>query len=138
MTQAWDQVQYPSYPFMPPGSPSAWFNPLWMGAIAQANQQTQAMPVLPEEYVYWLPSVFFQGEPSNQVNPVYYEAWQNQATMLMPVYPSEELSGSPHLWPSFFQVISRPVFLPDGTGVTSPTKAKPVHPGRDDLTIAPL
>ena len=138
MANSWEQLQYPQKAFLPQGDPADWFDPAWMASIDQAHHQTAVMPVLPIEYVYWIPSFFYEGEPSLQVNPVYYEVWQNQATTVMPVYPSEELHGSPHLWPFFFQVISRPVFLPDGTGVTSPTKAEPVHPGRNDLEIAPL
>ena len=180
MAQSWQQVQYPQKSFLPEGDPSEWFDPAWMAAIDQEDHQTQVMPVLPIEYVYWLPYLFFQDEPNNQVNPVYFEAWQNQPTTLMPVYPSEDLYGprhafpsfffeqepsyfegfpeawqnqpttlmpiypsealyaSPHLWPYLTMQIARPVFLPDGTGVTSPTKADPVNSGRDDLTIAPL
>ena len=138
MANSWEQLQYPQKAFLPQGDPSDWFDPAWLAAIDQANHQTQVIPVLPIEYVYWLPYLFFQDEPANQVNPAYQEVWQNQSTSLMPVYPSEELHGSPDLWPYFFQVIARPVFMPDGIGVTSPTKATPVHPGRDDLETAPL
>jgi hypothetical protein len=75
---------------------------------------------------YWLPEfVFFQMEPGDQVNPAYSEAWQNLATALMPEYTSEELYGAIHQWPSHFQQLAPPIFLPDGTGVTPPTKTKP-------------
>ena len=136
MNETWEQIQYPSHAFLPEGNPSDWFNPAWMAAIDQANSQMS--PVLPIPYVYTLPSFFYVNEPSLQVNPVYYEAWQNQATTLMPIYSSEELEGARHLWPYMTMQIARPVFLPDGTGVTSPTKADPVNTGRDDLELAPL
>ena len=123
---------------MPAGDPSEWFDPAWMAAIDRPEHQTEVMPVLPIEYLYQLPYLFFQDEPNNQVNPVYLEAWQNQPTTLMPVYPSEQIYGPIHNFPYFFQVISRPVFLPDGTGVTSPPKAEPVTTGRNDLDLAAL
>ena len=107
---------------------------------AWQNQPATLMPVYPSEDLYGprhaFPSFFFEQEPSYFEG--FPEAWQNQATTLMPIYSSEELEGARHLWPYLTMQISRPVFLPDGTGVTSPTKADPVNSGRDDLELAPL
>lgn len=126
------------------------------------------LPTYPILFYYWQESVFFQMEPSDQVNPVYAEAWSNLSTWLMPIwavadrenashlypyifggtiepsnyvsspaswenlstvlmpeYPSREKYGAMYQWPSFFQVLSTPTFLPDGTGVTAPTSTKP-------------
>jgi hypothetical protein len=85
-------------------------------------------PVLAIPYSYWLPFFAFQMEPVDQVNPVYAEAWQNQSTTLMPERTYEELYGPTHQWQAFFQQIAPPVFLPDGTGVTPPTRTK-LSPG---------
>lgn len=116
--------------------PSTWFDPMWMAAIDQQNYQTPTIPVLPIPYVYALPSFFHVNDPAD--HHVFYEAWQNQSATLMPIYTSEELHGPRHNWPYLAMQIARPVFLPDGVGVTSPTKAEPVNLGRDDLTLAPL
>ena len=125
MTEAWEVLHYPAQPFGPPSEPSRWFSSGWMTAIEPTNNQGGVMPVYPTEYVYTLPSFFFQMEPSDQRNPVYYDAWQNLATTLMPEWGSESLWGDVHNWPSFFQQISTPTFLPDGIGVTSPTTTVP-------------
>lgn len=95
-------------------------------------------PIFGIDYYYVIPYSFFQEEPREFRAPYYYEAWQNQSTTLMPIYTSEEINGPIHTFPYLTQVISRPVIMPDGTGVTSPTKAEPVHTGRNDLTLAPL
>ena len=121
----WQEVQYPQEAFRPQGDPSDWFDPAWMAAVDQENHQTAVMPVYPIPYFYWQPYIFFQMEPDDQVNPAYAESWQNLSTMLMPEYTSEQLHGAVHEWPSFFQVLSTPTFLPDGTGVTPPTQTKP-------------
>lgn len=123
------QIQYPTRPFGPPPSdPSDWFDPSWLAAIDQHGHQTDAIPVLPIEYRYWHQSIFYQGEPSDQVNPAYYEAWQNLPTWLMPVLSIEDLFGpyargiSGGFWS--VMVIAPPVFLPNGTRVASPTSTK--------------
>ena len=127
----WTQIQYPSHQFGPPNmEPSEMFEAGWMAAIDQENHQMAVMPVYPIPYYFWQPSIFFQMEPDDQVNPAYAESWQNLSTMLMPEYSSESLSGGIHNWPSFFQVLSTPVFLPDGTGVVGPTRTEEVFPSR--------
>ena len=66
----------------------------------------------------WAPSYFFQMEPSDQVNPVYYEAWQNQSATLTPIYPSQYVYGDISNMPYFLLQLTVGIhFDPDASGV---------------------
>ena len=85
-------------------------------------------PVLPIEYRYTLPSVFFEQEPSHWMG--YIEVLQCTEELRMPVWPIEETTSGAYLYPYFSMQISPPTFLPDGTGATSPTSTAPVGTGQ--------
>lgn len=100
---AWYTLQYPQREFGPPLLEDlVIFDPAWMAAIDQSTHQTGAIPEPAIPYYFWLPSVFFQMEPDDQINPVYYESWSNLSTQLMPNVRVEELFGEPYNYPSVF------------------------------------
>lgn len=76
--------------------------PITFGGAIAAFTVEESFPVWPIEYHHWMESVFFQMEPGDQINPVYFEAWQNLSTALMPNVSSEELFGEAHLYPYSF------------------------------------
>ena len=98
--------------------------PFTLGVVTGIVEVGDYEPVWPIEYVYTLP-YYFGGtiDPPDYISPP--ESWQNLSTWLMPEYGSEVLHGEPHNMPYFFQQLSAPTFLPDGTAVTSPTSTKP-------------
>ena len=56
------------------------------------------------------------GDPSDWVEPAYYEAWQNQPTTLMPIYDMRFIGGDIGNMPYFcLQTFSPEHFGPDGT-----------------------
>ena len=85
-------------------------------------------PVLPIEYRYTLPSVFFEQEPSHWLG--FIEVLQGTEELRMPVWPIEETTSGAYLYPYFSMQISPPTFLTDGTGATSPTSTAPVGTGQ--------
>lgn len=94
-------------------------------------------PVFPVPHRYQHTSVFFQGEPNDQVNPVYYEAWQNPSTQLMPIYPVNHLKGlyesgmSGGSWEVL--QLSTPVFDINGIAVSAPTGVDLITDGAGDV-----
>jgi len=71
------------------------------------------------------------GDPSDWVEPAYYEAWQNQPTTLMPIYDPRFIGGdiaNMSYW--FMQLFANVHFGPDATGnVAEPTSV--------DITVKP-
>lgn len=93
-------------------------------SVDGAVQVLDEVPVLAVPYYYWHPSIFFQMEPLDQVNPVYLEAWQNLPATLMPEYSTQYLYGDILNYPYFFMQLAPPIFPPDGKRVASPTSTK--------------
>lgn len=124
----WQELQYPQREFQPQADPSEYVFESYLAAAAANSHLSQPgfQPVYPIEYRYWLPYVFVQIEPSEQANPVYYEAWQNQSTWVMPLPAILYV----YMLPATFMQIGPPVYLPDGTGVASPTSTEPITPSR--------
>ena len=94
------------------------------------------VPTLPIPYVYKHESFTIQpGDPDEDTEPRYYEAWQNQSTTTPVPYPVEYIHGNYYLVEYFFMQLSTPVFSPDGTGVRAPTAAKLLNEGKGDLIL---
>ena len=85
-------------------------------------------PVLPIEYRYTIPSIFFEQEPSHWLG--FIDVLQQTEELRMPVWPIEETTSGAYLYPYFSMQISTPTYLPDGTGAASPTSTVAVDSGQ--------
>jgi hypothetical protein len=85
-------------------------------------------PVLPIEYRYTIPSIFFEQEPKHWLG--FIEALQGMEELLMPIWPIEETTSGAYLYPYFSMQISTPTYLPNGTGAASPTSTVAVDNGQ--------
>ena len=90
-------------------------------------------PVLPIEYRYTIPSIFFEQEPKHWLG--FIEALQGMEELLMPIWPIAEIHSAAHLYPYFFMQISTPTYLPDGTGAASPTSTTAVDNGQTSTEV---
>ena len=90
-------------------------------------------PVLPIEYRYTIPSVFFEEEPSHWLG--FIEVLQGMEELRMPVWPIEETTSGAYLYPYFSMQISTPTYLPDGTGAASPTSTVAVDNGQTSTEV---
>ena len=57
-------------------------------------------PVLPIEYRYTIPSIFFEQEPTHWLG--FIEALQGMEELLMPIWPIAEIYSAAHLYPYIF------------------------------------
>jgi len=85
-------------------------------------------PVLPIEYRYTIPSIFYEQEPSHWLG--FIEVLQGMEELRMPVWPIEETTSGAYLYPYFSMQISTPTYLPNGTGAASPTSTVAVDNGQ--------
>ena len=90
-------------------------------------------PVLPIEYRYTIPSIFFEEEPSRWLG--FIEVLQGMEELRMPVWPIEETTSGAYLYPYFSMQLSTPTFLPDGTGAASPTSTTAVDSGQTSTEV---
>lgn len=74
--------------------------PFTFGEVDIGVQAAAYEPVLPIEYRYTLPDVFFMQEPSTWLG--FIEVLQGMEELLMPIWPSEEIHATPHLYPYVF------------------------------------
>ena len=74
--------------------------PFTFGEIDIGVQAAAYEPVLPIEYRYTLPDVFFTQEPSTWLG--FIEVLQGMEELLMPTWRSEEIHATPHLYPYVF------------------------------------
>ena len=73
------------------------------------------------------------GDPSDWIEPVFYEGWQNPAAALMPIYDPRFLAGDIANMPALFLVLSN--FSEDGTGDVSGTLTFDILEGPTDFEI---
>jgi len=84
--------------FIPQGFPYTF--PFTFGEVDIGVQAAAHEPVLPIEYRYTLPDVFFIQEPSTWLG--FIEVLQGLEELLMPIWPSEDIHATPHLYPYVF------------------------------------